>query len=103
MAVARKHLGSIKTIGALVDRRRARTSAGALLEMSVLANEKERLNQELAAAARRQAAIVARLAEIAEKEGRLQAFVKNPEQVNRVSQSPPAEPPRRVKAKEIGY
>ena len=78
MAIIRKSLRGIKTMAGLMDRRRSRSAAGALVEMSTLANEKERLNQELAAAQRRRTEIKARLAEIAEKESRLLRFVKNP-------------------------
>lgn len=62
----------------LTDRRRARSCAGALLEMSALANEKERLHQELAAAQRRRQEIETRLDEIAEKQRRLQQFISTP-------------------------
>jgi len=78
MAVPRKSLRGIKTMAGLVDRRRSRTSAGALLEMSALANEKERLHQELAAARRRRKEIKVRLTEIAAKERRLQKFLTAP-------------------------
>ncbi len=78
MAIIRKSLRGIKTMAGLMDRRRSRSAAGALVEMSVMANEKERLRQELASAQRRRAEIKARLAEIAEKESRLLQFVKNP-------------------------
>lgn len=100
---ARKSLRGLKTIGKLVDGRRVRTSSGALLELSILANEKERLNKELDVAARRQAEIVARLSEIAAKEQRLQAYVKNPEMVDRVCPTPPLDVVHRVKAKEFSY
>lgn len=103
MATARKSLRGIKTMAALVDRRRSRTAAGALLEMSALANEKERLNQELAAARRRHDEIGSRLAEIADKEQRLQAFIKNPLLITSALAAPTEEKPRRVKTRELRY
>lgn len=103
MAGARRNLRSLKTMGALVDGRRIRTSSGALLELSILANEKERLNKELAVAAHRQEEIVARLSEIVAKERHLQAFVKNPEMVSKVCATAPADTGRRMKSKEFAY
>ena len=79
MAAGRKNLRSIKTMGRLMDRRRARTPAGALLEIASLAYEKERLNKELAAGRRRQGEIEQHLLDIADKEIFLQAFIKNQE------------------------
>lgn len=87
----------------LVDQRRTRTTSGALLEMSVLASEKERLHQELAVARRRQAEIQARLAEIAEKEERLRAFVKNSVPIPSDGTAVTEDPLRRLKAREIRY
>jgi predicted nuclease with TOPRIM domain len=103
MSGARKTLRGVKTMGSLVDLRRTRTAAGALLELSALANEKERLNKELTAAARRQAEIVERLKEIAAKEHRLQGFVKEPDMVGIVCPQTPPDTGRRIKAKEIRY
>jgi hypothetical protein len=77
----------VKTMGGLVDQRRARTSAGALMELAVLANEKKRLEQELGRWRRRHAEISARLAEIADKERRLFGFV---EKLPQDAQVPPA-------------
>lgn len=79
MSPARKCLRSIKTMAGLTDRRRTRTATGALMEMSVLASEKERLRTETEQARRRQLDIETRLAEIAEKELRLLAFINAPE------------------------
>lgn len=62
---------SVRTMGRLVDRRRSRTAAGALLELSAMANEKELLHRELARWERRHVEITARLAEIQEKQARL--------------------------------
>lgn len=105
MTAVRKTLRSIRTAASIMDRRRVRTSSGALLELSVLANEKERLNRELAAAARRRNEIVARLSEIMEKEQMLRRYVENPEMVAQVcDRLPQAREARgRVRAKEISY
>ncbi len=73
------------------------------MELSILANEKERLNKELAVAARRQDEIVARLSEIVEKEQRLQVYIKNPEMVAKVCDAPPVDVMSRVRAKEFSY
>ena len=103
MATARKSLRSVKTMAALVDRRRTRTPSGALLELSLLANEKERLQQELRAARRRGEEIQTRLREIAEKEERLQRFVKNPASSSDGGSNLPTEAHPRVQTREISY
>lgn len=90
-------------MGAMVDGRRLRTTSGALLELSVLAGEKDRLNKELTAAARRQADIVTRLHEIVAKEERLRAFVKDPEMVAKICPTVPPEAARKVRRKEFSY
>jgi tRNA-dihydrouridine synthase len=64
-----------RTMSALVDRRRTRTPAGALLELSAMASEKELLKREVARWARRNVEIQARLADIADKERRLMAVL----------------------------
>lgn len=78
MASVKRSLRGIKTLNALVDQRRSRTSGGALMELSVMANEKVRLELELDRWRRRHAEITARLAEIAERESRLFEFVEKP-------------------------
>lgn len=78
MGVEKRGLQGIRTISALLDNRRARTPAGALLELSTMANEKTLLQKELARWKRRHAEIQARLGEIAAKEQRLLAYVQNP-------------------------
>ena len=104
MPGGRKSLRSVKTMGAMVDGRRSRTTSGALMELSVLASEKDRLNKELTVAARRQAEIVLRLQDIAAKEERLRAFVKDPEMIAKVCPTiVPPEAARRVNRKEISY
>jgi hypothetical protein len=79
-AVANEKRGiqGIRTMGALLDTRRARTPAGALLELSAMANEKVLLQNELKRQARRNAEINKRLNEIAAKEQRLLALVQDP-------------------------
>jgi hypothetical protein len=78
MGSVKRSLRSVKTVGALADRRRARTSAGALMELAGMANERKRLELEMDRLRRRGAEIDVRLAEIADKERRLYAFVKEP-------------------------
>jgi hypothetical protein len=64
-----------RTMSALVDRRRTRTAAGALLELSAMASEKQLLTREVERWMRRNVEIQARLAEIADKERRLMRVV----------------------------
>jgi hypothetical protein len=71
-----KTLQTIRTMGALIDNRRTRTPAGALLELSAMANEKTLLRKELARWKRRHAEIQKRLGEIAAKERKLMALVQ---------------------------
>jgi hypothetical protein len=78
VANEKRGLQGIRTMGALLDTRRARTPAGALLELSSMANEKVLLQNELKRQARRNAEINKRLTEIAAKELRLLALVQDP-------------------------
>ncbi len=66
----------IKTLSGMLDQRRSRTSSGALLEMSMLEMEKQRLMLEVQRAERRAGEISARLLEIHTKSLRLQTFVE---------------------------
>ncbi|MGA9925496.1 MAG: hypothetical protein WBQ29_19025, partial [Isosphaeraceae bacterium] len=68
----------------LVDQRRTRTPAGALIELSALANEKLLLDREVARASRRGIEIQRRLMEIAAKEDRLMKLAQGA--------APPSEP-----------
>lgn len=77
----------IKTMAGLVDGRRTRTSSGALLELSMLEMEKQRLVQEMRRAEQRCAEIRGRLTEIDKKGLRLQQFV---EKLNGEAQAPQA-------------
>ena len=101
MANPKRGIQGVKTMGGLVDRRRARTSAGALMEMSVMANEKKRLEQELDRLRRRQAEIGVRLAEIADKECRLYEFVKKPSHDAKIA--PAADSGQRLRTTELSY
>lgn len=106
MASGRKGHQNIKTMASLVDKRRIRTTAGALMEMSVLANERRRLQQELNWLHLRQEEIEARFAEIAEKESRLFRFVKRPKiKAGRKPLPVPLSeaPPQRVSVRELRY
>ncbi len=79
MAKEIRGVTSIKTMGGLLDNRRARTPSGALLEMSAMSNEKTLLHKELARWKRRHLEIEKRLGEIAAKERRLLAVVQGGE------------------------
>lgn len=70
---------NIHTMAGLVDGRRARSSHGALLELSMLELEKVRLTREMQRAERRCADILKRLAEIDAKAHRLHRFVEKPQ------------------------
>ena len=78
MATEKRGVQQIKTMGSIVDERRSRTSAGALLELSMLEMEKQRLTKEVARAEQRCLEIRARVAEIEAKQVRLQRFVDRP-------------------------
>ena len=78
MATDKRGVQQIKTMGGIVDGRRTRTSAGALLELSMLEMEKTRLTKELERAQRRSLEIQARVLEIETKQVRLQRFVDRP-------------------------
>jgi signal transduction histidine kinase len=94
---------STAAINAMLDGRRARTAAGALVEMSSLANERERLGKELERWERRRAEIEQRLAEIAAKEERLEAFVCRARQGVSAPPLPLAEAPQQVKTRLLNY
>jgi hypothetical protein len=98
---------SIRTMGALVDSRRTRTAAGALLELSAIANEKLLIHKELERWTRRHVEIQTRLGEIAAKETLLMSIVQSQ---NVVPPSPSPSAPttansagQRVKIKEFSY
>ena len=74
-----KRFGSLKTLRSKVDRVKARTPQGALLELTRLAQEKQRLQEEIERWERRSMEIRTRLGEIAEMEAWLYRFVERPE------------------------
>lgn len=76
MATEKRGVQHLKTMAGLVDARRTRTSSGALLELSMLEMEKQRLVLEMQRAERRCAEIRGRITEIAMKGLRLQRFVE---------------------------
>ena len=76
MAFDKRGVQHLKTLAGLVDGRRSRTSSGALLELSMLEMERQRLTKEVERAARRGAEIRGQLAEIDCKQLRLQRFVE---------------------------
>ncbi len=78
MPFERKSIQGIRTMAALVDQRKTRTPAGALIELSALANERLLLDREVARATRRGIEIERRLKEIAAKEDRLMKLVHSP-------------------------
>ncbi len=78
MATDKRGVMHIKTMAELVDVRRSRTSAGALLELSMLEMEKQRLKKEMVRAENRGAEIATRMREIETKQCRLQSFVERP-------------------------
>ena len=78
MAIDKRGVQQIKTMGGIVDGRRTRTSAGALLELSMLEMEKQRLTKEMERAQRRSLEISARVLEIETKQIRVQRFVDRP-------------------------
>jgi anti-sigma factor RsiW len=101
----RKGTHGIKTIRVLLDGRRVRTPAAALMELSALSNERERLRAELARWMRREVEITARLAEIADKEARLQVFLQQPLGAAETTGRPLplAEAPRNLVSRELSY
>jgi hypothetical protein len=71
-------MGTPKTLRNKVDRFKARTPQGALLELTRLTQEKMRLQEETKRWERRMAEIRSRLTEIAEMEVWLYRFVETP-------------------------
>jgi hypothetical protein len=115
VAKEQRGLRTIKTIGGLMDNRRARTPSGALLEMSAMANEKTLLHKELARWKRRYVEIETRLNAIAAKERRLLGVVQGGEMalgvvtdaVDTIAGKPsttvPTEVSGRFKVQELSY
>jgi len=78
VAIEKRGVQNIKTMGGLVDSRRIRSSSGALLELSMLEMEKQRLKKEMLRSEMHCAEIRGRMAEIEAKQFRLQRFVDRP-------------------------
>jgi len=76
MAADKRGVQHLRTLGGLVDGRRSRTTSGALLELSMLEMERQRLTKEVQRAELRGTEIRARLAEIDRKGLRLHRFVE---------------------------
>jgi len=102
----------VRTLGQVSDARKRRKPAGALLELSVLATEKELLIKELERWRRREVEIMARIAEIQHKEQRLQVIAQQGLEtaVARIEQREPKLTPFRVhelsdafEARELEY
>ena len=87
MATEKRGVQQIKTMARLVDARRTRSSAGALLELSMLEMEKQRLFKEMQRAERRCLEIRTRTADIETKQQWLQRFVDR--SVGEILQVPP--------------
>jgi hypothetical protein len=87
VATEKRGVRQIKTMGGIVDGRRVRTSAGALLELSMLEMEKQRLSAEMKRAENRCIEIRARVTEIETKQVRLQRFVDRPKAAFQTNQS----------------
>ncbi|HUY88114.1 MAG TPA: hypothetical protein VMV10_05240 [Pirellulales bacterium] len=98
----RKTTRNIKTLGVLLDRRRARTAGGALLELASLAHERTRLKHELRRLLERHGEIDARLAEIGEKENWLRSIAEQAPPGPSLPR-PAAEPPGGVFVRELNY
>ena len=86
----------IKTMGGIVDVRRIRSSSGALLELSMLEMEKQRLIKEMLRSEQRCVEIRGRMAEIETKQARLQQFVDKPH--GRCGRTRRSRPPRRFRS-----
>jgi len=96
-----RSLRSIRTVRSLADGRKARSRAGALLELSALATEKELLGRELDRWHQRKRDIETRLVEIAEKERRLEAVAKAAPVA--AAAPPPGAVPGELKVKSFEY
>ena len=76
MAIEKRGVRNLKTMAGMQDARRARSSSGALLEMSMLETERQRLKLEMQRAEHRGAEIRRRMDEIDATAQRLQKFVE---------------------------
>ena len=111
MAFDMRGVQHLKTLAGLVDGRRTRTSSGALLELSMLEMERQRLMKEVQRAERRGAEIRGRLAEIDKKALRLQRSVEKrnaeaPISETRTASSPlpiHSAPTDKLKRRQLSY
>jgi hypothetical protein len=102
---------NIKTMAGLVDGRRTRSSSGALLELSMLEMERQRLKKEMLRIERRWIEIDGRINDIERKQLRLQRFVEKPEgekgagKVLPIAQPLPIHtaPTERLKRRQLSY
>lgn len=92
MKAAKRGYGSPRTLRSKVDRAKARTPQGALLELTRLTQEKMRLRDEVARWEHRIAEIRERLQEIAALETLLYRFIDPPGAGNGGSQAIPHGP-----------
>lgn len=111
MATDKRGVQHIKTMAGLVDGRRTRSSSGALLELSMLEMEKQRLMKEMKRAEQRCIEIRGRMTEIETKQLRLQRFVDKPYGEMQANQLLPAATPLpihsaptdRLKRRQLAY
>lgn len=111
MATKTRGVQHIKTMAGLVDSRRIRSCSGALLELSMLEMEKQRLKKEMLRAEQRYLEIQARMAEIETKQRRLYQFVESPTVDLALSRALPAAlplpihtaPTDRLKRRQLTY
>jgi hypothetical protein len=76
MAIEKRGVQNLKTMAGMQDARRSRTASGALLELSMLEMERQRLSLEMQRAEARRAEVLRRIDEIDRKATRLHAFVE---------------------------
>ncbi len=111
MATEMRGVQHIKTMAGLVDGRRTRSSSGALLELSMLEMEKQRLKKELLRIEQRGTEIASRINDIGSKQLRLQRFVDKPEADGGTDNTLPAAAPLpihtaptdRLKRRQLSY
>lgn len=111
MATEKRGVQQIKTMAGIVDVRRIRSSSGALLELSMLEMEKQRLKKEMLRSEQRCVEIRGRMTEIETKQLRLQRFVDRPTGEFQTNPSLPAAAPLpihtaptdRLKRRQLSY
>lgn len=111
MATEIRGVQNIKTMAGLVDGRRTRSSSGALLELSMLEMEKQRLKKEMLRIEQRCAEIGSRINDIGSKQLRLQRFVDKPQEDGSADKALPAASPLpihtaptdRLKRRQLSY